>query len=180
MRSALAIVLMFAATQLAAQDIGYKMESIKAGSTITFKNFDDMVDHHVFMGKVGEHYVFKTYDGATDAQPWSATNYVTENGEMVRIERAGGQWITFTPHNCIRTVGLCSFVQKSNTHRPKHFNRFTEVSGDTLTFSVTYQRGKVDYTGSGQMGLHNWPTQVNIRWNSGREATQKTIRTDFK
>jgi len=181
LKKSLAILLTLAATQVAAQDIGYKMDAIKPGSTITFKNFDNMVDTHVFEGKTGEHYVFKTYNGPTDAQPLQATVFVTENGEVVRVEKAGGEWITFTPHNCVRTVGTCSYVQKSNKRRPMKYNRFTEVSGNTLTFSVAFNGGKIEYTGFGQLGIHNWPDLVTVRWShTKKEVTQKLISTDFK
>jgi hypothetical protein len=181
MKIVLASILALAAGQAAAQDIGYKMDRIKAGSTNTFKNFDGMVNTHVFEGKVGEHYVYKTYNGPDASFPWIRTRYTTPTGELVRAEIAGGEVLTYEPHNCVRTLGSCSYTVKSNARRPSEQIRFTEVDGDTLTFSVTYGGGKVYYTGTGEMGEHGWPTRVTVRWKTPPQIdTEEVIGTDFK
>lgn len=112
MKSFYAVVFSLLASAVAAQDIGLNMPDIGKGSYATYKVGSKSFTH-VFAGKSGDYFVYDVVPGDDPDALEGRSRYFRDNeGQAVKWVRAGGDTITFTPHNCQRTLGSCEFVEE--------------------------------------------------------------------
>ncbi|MDO6800730.1 hypothetical protein [Shimia thalassica] len=131
MKSLYALAFSLLASGAAAQDIGLKMPEIGQGSYATYK-VGKATYTHVFAGKSGKYFVYDVVPGDDPEGMEGRSRYFRDgNGQTVKWVTAGGDTVTFTPHNCQRTVGACEFTEEGVSEGEPYKTRMIRTNTPT-------------------------------------------------
>ncbi len=92
-----------------AQDISIKMDQIPAGSWFLMDS-GGKATTHVFRGKQGRYYVYDVVPGKDPNGERHSRDFRDASGNNIKRE-FGISVVKYTPHNCQRVIGQCSFVE---------------------------------------------------------------------
>ncbi|MEQ9695651.1 hypothetical protein [Shimia sp. SDUM112013] len=112
MKFRFALAFVAAAGAASAEGIGVNMPEIGKGSYAVYQA-GDQIYTHVFAGKSGAYHVYDVVPGDDPSAMEGRSRYFRDGaGQTVKWVTAAGEVVSFTPHNCQRTVGECSFVEE--------------------------------------------------------------------
>jgi len=112
MRLLTTLGLILCATFTSAQDISIRMKDIGAGSYVVLRSGNDAFSH-IFVGKHGKHYIYDVVPGRDpNAQQGRSRYYRDAKGQSTKWVLPDGKEVTYSPHNCQRTIGVCTFVER--------------------------------------------------------------------
>lgn len=136
------IVFSTMATSSAAEGIRWKPESLKPGDYTSINQSQGGLIHHVFRGKSGRYYVLDSYRGASPSGQPVFSTYLDKDGNQVRWIRQDGFELKYSPHDCTRTLGRCSYTQTGSDGKKEVRLRVTKATKNGLKFDEFTSDGK--------------------------------------
>ncbi|WP_316014011.1 hypothetical protein [Roseobacter sp. HKCCA0434] len=109
-------------------DIAIRFDEMGAGSTIVVAMNEDIVTHHL-LGRQGDHYALVIHEGEGTDGPITTRTLRTADGNTVRTEFSDGTVVNYSPHNCQRVIGRCTYTEI----RPDVSYRMVQINTPTET-----------------------------------------------
>ena len=107
------LFLLFHPLSVAAQDISIKMPAIDAGSWFAMQG-PEGPSMHVFRGKKGANYIYDVVPGTDPNGDKAFRDFRDAKGNVRKRVLSDGRTVVYSPHNCQRTIGQCTFIESGS------------------------------------------------------------------
>jgi len=107
------------------------MNEIGSGSYVVLRTGSNFATH-IFIGKSGKHYIVDVVPGRDpNAQDGRSRYYRDANGQSVKWVLPNGNEVTYSPHNCQRTIGVCNYVERGRANGKPYRTNMTRTNTPT-------------------------------------------------
>lgn len=138
MRNMVFGIAMMLAGPLSAEDYRIKITEIAKGSSVTYLTTNHGHRTHHFEGPVEGGYEVSYWKGRGKGQGAgiAGIGLFDSDGRMLRYTQAGGKPESYTPHNCFRVVGTCSYTVTRSDGSTSKIRRRLEPTENGFEFEV--------------------------------------------
>ncbi len=166
-------VAIFAATQTLAQNIDVKMSQIARGSYAIYDTDNGRFVTYVFLGQYGREFVVDVVQGRDPNGDQRTRYWQDASGNTLRYERPGAT-IRFSPHNCRRVVGECTFTEIGATYE----TRMIRINTPTRN-GFSFVQFAIDGSGN-PMKIREGEVARLDDMGMFERATQRRLETNFE
>lgn len=163
----------------AAQDISVHMDEIPLGSTITYRNSDNRVFTHRFVGRKGNSYVWNVYEGKRPIGAPATVNYFDDQGNIQKFSDSSGRTTNYDPHRCMRVIGKCRFTITLEDGTKTSLVRTNTPTAKGFRYQVVDQNGAIVLQGSAVRGPSGWSKRFWFIGRENRKIRLKMIASSF-
>ncbi|SMX33988.1 hypothetical protein [Actibacterium lipolyticum] len=171
----LGICLLFAASMVSAQNLGIQFDKMPVGAKLYYKNSQNETWVQTYKGKSGKFYIVsEKWDGYNSPR----THYYNSDGHRVKTRYKSGGTVKYTPMNCERVVGSCTYRYNGNPKYNGMYQTSLVKEGSSYRYFWSEQKTSEKYEYLVTFGKYNVLQEESWTLSSGRKRWRKLLRIE--
>ncbi len=167
-RFIIALLLLLMGAPAFASSLGINWSALKPGQYQVFRTSEGARLIHRYAGPVGGLYLFEVFFGGIQTGEPMEKVFLDANGQFVKTVFESGETKLFQPHDCSRTLGLCTYSMQLANGSTHSFTQETTSTGNGFRFVRRDSNGRIVLRGSVELNNAGLTRNMTLKSPFGR------------